>query len=143
LHETLSLGPVEPAQINLSSTSGADTFVFRPVDNVATTINGCTPHNGANAAEADTIDLSEFHFTSFEQDIQPLLEPLLDHAASINLPNGATITLPHLPDVQVASLHASDFIVHPHSAAGGGGLMMTVSLSWDRDERASGRAARA
>ncbi|MGZ8331201.1 MAG: hypothetical protein ACXWVA_09320, partial [Rhodoplanes sp.] len=68
-----------------------------------------------NAAEADIIDLSEFNFTSFEQDIRPLLEDAAEHHPnSIDLPNGATITLP----VQVATLHASDFIVHSHPASG-------------------------
>jgi VCBS repeat-containing protein len=97
---------------------GDDTFVFKPADNVATTVNGFTLHNGASGAEADTIDLSEFAFTSFEHDILPLLEDAAEHHPnSINLPNGATITL---PGVQVATLQASDFIVHPHPAAGGG-----------------------
>jgi VCBS repeat-containing protein len=105
----------QTAQINIQPASGSDTFVFKPADNAATTINGFTPHNSANAAEADIIDLSEFNFTSFEQDIRPLLEDAAEHHPnSIDLPNGATITLP----VQVATLHASDFIVHSHPASG-------------------------
>lgn len=96
----------------LSGQPGADTFVFGPDDNAPVTIADFTPHTAENAGQADAIDLSEFNFVSFEEDIAPLLHASESGAVTIfNLPTGATVTL---QNVLVASLHASDFIVQSH-----------------------------
>jgi len=77
----------------------------------------------ANATSADTIELNGFSAVTSMSELQTLLsEAQADHAQSlfatangghdtvINLGNHDSITL---VDVQLASLHASNFVVHP------------------------------